>query len=239
MINLKRYLLVPFDDEKISNGELKLFSQDHLGRMQGLNDSGPLAGQLAGIIAATQGAYDVFAGSLDSRDAAGSGRVQDTVAMNAALDAFLVKVRQREGRVKDKFGKAGAEYAGFFPQGLTEYNEATLENVESLMARMVTRSTENVAQVGQDMVDEFTALRSAFLQARGDQTVQSGDVGEAILGREGARLALADQLTDNLFFFGKLWRREPEKLASVMNQSLLREDEAAEEPPALPVPPGP
>jgi hypothetical protein len=36
--------------------------------------------------------------------------------------AFRTTVRQREGRVRDKFAKGSGTYAEFFPQGLKEYD---------------------------------------------------------------------------------------------------------------------
>lgn len=240
MISLARLFLVPFDDKAISHGELRLFTEDHLGRMRAQNASGSHAGMFSGMIALTEAKFGTFAGLLATRESAAGAGEGDTIAMNAALKAFKELVRRREGRVKDKFGKPSPQYEEFFRRGLSAYNQATLETVETLMTHMVVTSTKYQAQVGADMVAEFTAAKAAFVAARGAQTGQGGAVADAIRQREMARDALAEQLMDNLYDIAKMFKRQPDRCADFFNQSLLREDVSGEdEEETPPVPPAP
>ena len=237
-MDLKKYLLIPFSDPKISNGELKQFTEDHLGRLRKQNLEGSLAGKLTGLIAATEPLYGTFVESLSSRETSGAVREGDTMAMTTAMKAFKDLVRRRASRVEDKFGKPSPQYEEFFPGGLTRYGAANLENVETMMTHMVTTSTKYQVQVGVDMVNEFTAAKAAFLAARGSQSDQKGEVADAIRARENARGALEVQLTKNLLFFAGEFLGQPERLADVMDQSILKEAVSAEPPPA-PTPPAP
>ena len=241
MISLKRMFLVPFDDPAISSGELRLFSEDHIGRLRRQNTTGAYAGRFTVMLAATEAVFARFVGSLNIRTSAGAAREGDTMAMNAALEAFQALVRRREGRVKDKFGKPSPQYEEFFPRGLTGYNEVTLETAETWMTHMVATSTKYQVQLGADMVAEFTGARTAFVDARGDQTEQSGSVAEAIRERKEARDAMAEQLMDNLYDIAKMFKRQPDRCADFFNESKLREDVPSEpEPPVPPAPaPGP
>ncbi len=237
MIDLKKYLMIPFSDPAISNGELKKFTEDHLGRMRRQNQQGGLLGKLTALIAATEPPFAAFVATLSSRETSGAVKEGDTLAMTAAMKAFKDLVRRRASRVEDKFGKPSQQYEEFFPGGLSRYGAANLENVEQMMTHMVTTSTKYVAQVGQDMVTEFTAAKAAFLAARGGQNEQKGEVADAIRAREAARGALEIQLTRNLLFFAGEFLGEPERLADVIDQSILKEAASAEEPPPAPTPP--
>ena len=53
MIKISRYFENPFDDPEISAEEIRIFAEDHLGKITSQNNSGPLAGTLTAMVTAT------------------------------------------------------------------------------------------------------------------------------------------------------------------------------------------
>lgn len=239
LMKIQKLFEVMFADPQISNAELSEFTFDHLGRMKSHNASGPWAGQFAALIGATDPLYEAFKATIStegSESALGEGL---TMTKDAALKAFVELVRKRETRVKDRFGKPSPAYEEFFPRGLNEFNHVKMADAKELMDRMVLKSTKYVAQVGQEMVDEFTAARTAFMNARDTQVQQKGEVGEAAQQRRAARAALELQLQKNALTIALMFVGQPERCPDFFTQSKLENPKKAKpETPATPPPAG-
>lgn len=232
MLNLRTYFKVIFDDEKLSDDNLRRFTEDHLGRLAANNDTGAYTVMLT----ATQGAHDAYFGAIADEDTRAAVRKSLTAAMNAVFEDFKVQVRRREGRVRDAFGPATPAYLEFFPRGLNEYGEATLSTVETLMTRLVDAARRHLADLGQPFLDQFTALKSNFSVARQAQVQKKGEVSEGKTGTAGARDALELQLMDNLLVLAREFKGRPEEGMRFFDQSLIRRGGGSGEPSPAPAP---
>lgn len=240
MFDLSKLFTIPFEDPRISFGEHLAFSREHLRRVKAQNESGDHAGQFAAIVAATQPLFDAFSLTMTDRDSTGVEREAETLAKNQALKTFQTAVSRREGLIRSAFDRTAPQYQEFFPQGLTEYAQATLENAEVLVDRMAAKTLKYVLQLGQPIVDEFAALRTAFKAALTTQQEQTGDVANAIRQRQAARVALSRQLMLNALDLAKLFLGQPERCADFFDLSIIKEPVRAkkeEPPPAPPAPP--
>lgn len=235
MIKIERFFQIMFADPNISNEELRDYTEDHLAKLISHNASGPYAGQFAAMIAETQPKFDAFVASISTEDSAGATREGQTLTKDAALKAFIELVRKREPRIEGIFGKPSAAYEEFFPQGLNEYGKPTQAQAVVLMDRMVAKATKYVADVGQPMVDEFTAARTAFTTARTAQVTQKGEVGEAAAQRRLARAAVELQDQKNLLTIALMFLGQPERAKDFFTESKLRDPKKhKEEPPPAP-----
>jgi hypothetical protein len=90
------------------------------------------------------------------------------------LQLFRTKIRQREGRVVDAFGKSSAQYREIFPQGLGYYTEASMQTVAQRLDYAVEKFTKDQTELGAPLVAEFTQLRTDFTAARGEQVEDNG-----------------------------------------------------------------
>jgi hypothetical protein len=131
MRNLRTYFTVIFDSPKISDDKLRKFAEIHLQRLSADNPGGVFTP----LITATTAAYQAYFGAIVDEATRTAIQKGMTLKMNDALDAFLEAVRRQEGRIRADYGKESAEYTEFYPQGLMEYNQSTLANVEALMLR--------------------------------------------------------------------------------------------------------
>jgi len=132
MINLKRFFENLFDTDRISDDNIRKFSNDHIQRLVAANDDG----NLTDMINATVGAYTTYFGAITDEDTAFALQQARTIAVDKIIEEFKNAVSQHEGLVRSTFGKGTPEYEEFFPQGITEYRQATKQNLPTLTKRI-------------------------------------------------------------------------------------------------------
>ncbi len=226
MKNLRMYFEIAFDDpEEISFAELKKFSEDHLARLRANNASH----EFDSLIAATTTVYDAYFGGISSTDTGAAEREELTGDMDLAFEAFKALVSRREGTVRGEFGRHSAKYQAFFPHGMSEYANADLADAQMLMDRLVSAADANKARLGQGVLDEFTAARTAFQEARDAQLEQKGVVSDSRTDLRAARKALERQLTLNLLTLAIKFLGDPDAGLAFFDQSIIRPAQTNEE----------
>ncbi len=88
-------------------------------------------------------------------------------AMQTALESFLKTLSRHEGAISSKFGDGSAEYLRFFPAGLTEYREATMDTIDQKLTRLTTAFADLGAKLDPGVVADFTAPAVGNAPARG------------------------------------------------------------------------
>jgi len=217
MINLKSLFKNHFSDKEISNDELRKFAEDNLMRLTANNPSSAFTT----IISATGIKYTAYFGALSNTDVAEAVRQALTVTVDNKLKAFKEKVSRKEADIRSAFGKDGAEYQEFFPHGMTEYSNATKENVEVLMERLVVSSNKYAAQLPDDFPDMWSATHDEYQTARATQLGKKGMVADNADTRDAARTALELQLVANLHFIGFTYPGDVEQCMAYFDQSFI------------------
>lgn len=236
MRNLRSYFKVIFDSARISDDNLRKFAEIHLQRLSADNPGGIFTA----LIGATTAAYQAYFGAIVDEATRAAIQKAMTLRMNDVLDDFLEAVRRQEGRIRAEYGKESAEYAEFYPQGVMEYNEASLANIEGLMLRYAQAAERHLAQLGQTFVDTFQDFHAAFRAARSAQLLAIGEVKAEKTDTRVSRDALEDQLMDNLFTLAMRFKRDADAGMAYFDQSFLRdaaaddEDEGEEDAPPAP-----
>lgn len=225
MRNLRTYFKVIFDSPKISDDNLRKFAETNLQRLS----AGNPGGVFTALITATTAAYQAYFGAIVDEATRAALQKGMTLRKDEALDVFLEAVRRQEGRIRAEFGEGSAEYAEFYPQGLGEYNGATLANVESLMLRYALAAARHLAVLGQPFVDAFAGYHAEFAAARTAQLLAIGEVLAEKTDTRNSRDALEDQLMDNLLTLAMRFKRDPEAGMAYFDQSFLRRPGADEE----------
>ena len=216
MMRISRYFEIGFDDAEISGEELRSFTEDHIGKVRA-------DGSHAAMLTATEAAFGPFDEALSVRAQQIGSLGGNTVSKNDLLQLFRTKIRQREGRVTDSFGKGSAEYREIFPQGIRYYTRATMETIKQRLDYAVEKFTKHQAKLGAELVTEFTELRTNFNNAREDQVDDKGSVSKARDAVKTTRRTLELQLTDNLLTLAKEFKGQPDKAALFFDQSRLED----------------
>ena len=220
MINIERFFENHLANRHISAEELRQFTEDHLGKLEAMSG---LPAHLAALVAPTQAAFGAFDAALSARTTLQATQSAGTITKDEALQLFRTTVRQREGRVRDKFAKGSGPYTEFFPQGLKEYNQARLGQIPGLLDRLITSATKHQTQLGPELRAEFTALKATFSGAREDQVEAKGDLAQARAHVATCRMALERQVGKNILAIASHHFGSPERAADYFNQSLLED----------------
>jgi len=220
MINIKRFFENHLSNPEISGEELRQFTEDHIGK---LDAKSALPAPLAAVLTPTKAAFGAFDAALSARTTLQATQSGGTITKDEALELFRTTVRQREGRVRDKFAKGSGTYAEFFPQGLGEYNKARHGQIPGLLDRLITGATKHKAELGPELLAEFTALKNTFSNAREGQVDAKGDLAQARTNVAITRTALELQIGKNILAIASHHIGTPERAADYFNQSLLED----------------
>lgn len=218
MIDLKTFFKNHFDTNRISDDNLNKFGKDHVQRITANNPDGIYTA----MINATTPLVTAFGSAIIAEGIKGGVQKGSTFDVDKIIDKFLVAVRRREGAVRSAFGVDSSKYLEFFPQGLTEYNEATKANIDALMARMKDRTNQYKDDLGSAIVAEFADLYEEYETDRTKQLLTFGQVEGLRTATASARAALVRQLGENLLFIA--WKNlgHPDRLDDFMDQSIIR-----------------
>ena len=233
MIAIERLFVNHLANPEISAEELREFSEDHIGKLKAFTG---LPAGIADLILPTEGVFHWFDGALSARTTLQAAQSGGTITKDEALQLFHTTVRQREGRVRDKFAKASAPYTEFFPQGLREYNNARLGQVPGLLARLIAAAGKYQVDLGPELLAEFTALKTTFDTARDGQLEAKGELAQARANLASTRNNLEFQLGVNLLTVATFHLGHPERAADFFSQHLLEDPTRHHEDDAAPPP---
>jgi hypothetical protein len=233
MINLETLFKNHFDTKEISDDNLKKFSETHIERLNNNNTDG----SFTAMITATVAAHVAYFGAMTSEDSLSTVQQGATVTINNIVKAFKKAVSQREGLVRGRWGTEAPQYQEFFPEGLTEYSNGTLANMELLMKRMATATTTYTTELGAEVTTEFTDFLDNFKAARAAQLGKIGGVKGKKVETSVKRDVIEIQLHQNLHKIADKFPGDVPKCMVFFDQSFLRDEKPEnEDTPAGPTP---
>jgi len=233
MINIQRLFENHFSNREISAEELRQFAEDHIGRLKA---KPTLPAALNALLAPTESTFGAFDSALSARTTLQATQSGGTITKDEALQLIRTTVRQREGRIRDKFAKGSGPYAEFFPQGLKEYNRARLGQVVGLLDRLIAAATKHQATLGPELLAEFSGLKTTFSTARDGQVESKGELAQARANVAATRTPLELQLGKNILAIASHFLGETAQATIFFNQSLLEDPTRNnEDTPASPV----
>lgn len=218
MIRLERFFKNHFDTKEISDNNIRKFTEVHLQRLAAKNGSG----DFTQMISDTTDAYNLYFGKINDEDTKFAVQQGLTIAVNNAVEDFKSAVSRRSGLILSAFGKESPTYQEFFPLGLTEYSGATLQNVETLMNRMVTASTKYTAELTAAVSTEFQGYLTTYTAARAAQLLKKGEVTDAKSSTSQNRDVVEVQLMKNLLAIASMYVGDESACNDFFDQSFIR-----------------
>ncbi|HMN25521.1 MAG TPA: hypothetical protein PKE38_13540 [Ignavibacteriaceae bacterium] len=232
MIDLKKLFKNHFDTDKISDDNMKKFAEIHLERLSANNGTA----QFTTMITATTAAYTAYFGAMTNEDTKFAIQQGLTVTMNNLFENFKDFVSKKEGIVFGNFGKESAEYQEFYPNGVTEYRQANLANIETLMSRFAAASERHNAALGAAIQSDAENYLTNFKAARKAQLEKIGEVSAQKTTTSTTRDGIENELMKNVHLIASMFIGDVDKCMDFFDQSFIRgsgkDDE--EEPPAEP-----
>lgn len=223
-----------FDNSQYSRNEINLFASDFAGRLENLPNpvlSSEDQSLVRSHLTAFQTALGVQATTIGRQ-------VGGTLTRLQAGDASRTFISRQEGLVRAKFGKASAPYLEFYPQGISEYQRATVEGLRALLERYANAATKYSQQLGDSFKSEALAIRQQYNDARDSQTAALGTHDASSDQVNTARKALTVQLTRCLLLTAAACVDDPEGFNRWFNFGLLQADNPNKpaQPSPVPVP---
>lgn len=194
MITLDKLIQDLFDDPKLSNSNLRSFSDDHLVRLS-LNNPG---GVYSPLITATTTRYTGYFGSMTDLAVKEAIRQNLTITTNQVKDVVLERIRTVNGLVVYRFGAGSAIYESFYPHGMSEYTEARLDDLTTILSRFGSAAATHLTATDPTEVSAINADILAFNNARTAQHTVFAEEDMLRTGRNVTRKELTRQLTRNL-----------------------------------------
>jgi hypothetical protein len=194
MIALEKLIQDLFDDPKLSNTNLRSFSDDHLVRLS-LNNPG---GVYSPLITDTAARYTGYFGSMTDLAVKEAIRQNLTITTIQVRVAVIERIRTVNGLVVYRFGAGSATYESFYPHGLSEYTEARLDDLTVLLSRFASAAGTHLTATDPAEVTAINADILAFNNARTAQHTVFAEEDMLRTGRNVTRKELTRQLTRNL-----------------------------------------
>ena len=188
MLNPIRLCFDLFDDEKLSNANLRGFTENFLIRASGNNPGGIYTT----LIMDTTTKYTNFFGKITSelvKEAISQGL---TIATTNAKVAVIGELSKLQNLVKYKFGETSTTYQEFYPHGMEEYHQAKIDDLAPLLDRFVTAAVTHLTAVE---AAQAITLTNAFKTARAAQVTVFAEVDVIESGKHADRKELTKQLT--------------------------------------------
>jgi hypothetical protein len=231
MINMETFFKNHFNTSKISDENLRKFAEINLQRMAAKN----VGGEFTTMITDTTTAYNNYFGSIIDEDTKFAVQQGLTIAVNNSVENFKKAVSQKEGIVRGTFGKDSPEYQEFFPLGVTEYSQATLQNVEMLMQRFVTAANKYTVELGAALETQFQGYLTAYQTARASQLLKIGEVADSKTDTSFKRDEVENELMKNVHLIGAMYVGDINTCMDFFDQSFVRDPkESEDEEPATP-----
>ncbi len=206
--DMRNFFENPFsDNDRISDDNMKKFSEEHLGRLTANNPGGALD-----IILTPLGAAHIaYFGAISSEDVATAVRKGMTKAVDDRIALFKATVKRREPFIHATFIDDEPTYLQFFPQGMTEYTAADKGNIETLMARWETLTQTHADFLGDELHTEFAGLHTGYKNLRTAQIGKKGEVSDDKDTTAAKRDAVEAQLWKNVHYLAWYYNGDVEQ----------------------------
>ena len=194
MTKFIKYFRVLFLSPQIGYSVLQNFTEDHIQRIIANNPGGIFTTILTAITAA----YNAYFGDLASKELNEAVRENKTAALNESRINLLKLLSDNEKLVKYTYRNDLPVYQDFYPQGLTEYQNATTAELEVAGTRYKDALANHAADFTPAFVTEYNTVFQVFKDNRAAQQLAKGAVSGERQELGSTKAALAEQLTRNL-----------------------------------------
>lgn len=217
MIQLFRFFQVLFLSTRISRDVMKNFAEDHINRLTGHNPGGIFTT----ILTAVTAAYNAYFGDLASESVNEAVKKGKTKAMEESREALVALVVENEPLVKYTYRSNPSVYQEFYPEGLEEYHQSSISNLQTIGERYKAALTAHTTDFPAAVISAFTTKLNTFVANRAAQLSAKGDVASERSDIAGSKQELAQALTLNVLTIATHFLGDITKADVYFDQSIL------------------
>jgi hypothetical protein len=218
MQNLQVYFKVPFSNPELSDERLAKGAEVHIARTSANNPGG----KYTVLIAATTTKAAAFSQALSAKHFLHSEKEGTTKTEDEFIAEFKKMAQDTHGLISYTFKDNPAAYEDFYPHGVTEYTKINKTTAFDLMNNLAKACLKHAASLPDDFGGQFDSVLASFIDARNVKESKVGEIKGKQDERTSTRVALEDQLMDNLLTIAKDYKRQPEKCETYFELSLMK-----------------
>ncbi len=210
-----------FKSDQYSRNELNLFSSDLISRSKKAATPVPVITAEVNLLETIHQTFTAGLVDLGTKSAFQKG---GTITKQDAYDDALDFIRTKEGIIRGTFKKGSAAYTEFYPQGLTQYNIASVEGMKTLLASYAKVAAKYQTELGTAFITEATGLLTAYTHARDEQVDKKTDKSGIQSQLRASRKELTKQLTKCVLLIAAHTIEDANTFNSYFNFGLLQVD---------------
>ena len=192
MLDPERYFDNLFDSPRITTLRLYNCCLNTQNVMTAANKGGEFT-EFIGILAPLTSQLGTELGDVASSIAEQKG---GTFTNNEVLASFKLIMSSKEGVIRDALGsKHSAGYLMFYPQGISQYSNATKTTMPVLVQAVYNAAEKYKADLSPSLVQTLQSFVKSWTESRTDQQELKGDVKNNIADKSGLRESMQIALT--------------------------------------------
>lgn len=176
-----------FDDVKIINNRLGVFTGDTIGKLITQNTGG----RFDGLITLLNGSYPAFTGNISNLDVAITLQKGGTMTVDGLVTLFAKTMSEQEPFISRALGGRDTDaYLQFYTHKISEYTTATQAEMITLTTRVNTAATTNATALGTTLTTLLQGFKAAWTTAKVLQNTKKGTVTSTRGDRNSTRTTL-------------------------------------------------
>ena len=219
MRNENSYFENPYENGHFSRESFRKYVDNHLYILQQAKAKGEAVGD---IIDATKPLLEEYTLAVKQINSGKATRTARTYTVDQCIEKFKKLVAQREGLIRNKFGKSSEAYLEFFPKGLSQFSAVSKKNIDELFDQVIKGSNTYKTELGPELEQEFADCYHQYKIALDSQEGKKGDVDISVKDIESVSAKLIRQLTLNIHKLAILYIDKPDYAKTFFTNSLLR-----------------
>ena len=217
MIQFIKFFMILFMSSRISKSRLKSFAEDHISKLTLNNPGGIFTAQLTAVVAA----YTAYYGDLSSESLKLSVQKAKTAGMETSRTTLLEKISEIHPLIVYTYRATPAVVLEFYPQGTTEYYDATIDDLETISERLKGVLASHSADIDAAVITDYNTVQGTFASNRAAQRTAKDAVGTERSDMATTRVNLAKQLTVNVLTIAAKYVGDESKADLYFNQAII------------------
>lgn len=218
MISAELFFKNHFNDVKIINARLEVFTGDTIGKLT----AGNAGGIFDTVLSRLATSYPAFTGNVSDVDVALNLQKGSTMTVEGVHKLFKVTMSAQEPFIANALGgKSAPAYLTFYPRKITEYSKCAQKDMTLLTTRVAKAATINATALGDTLATLLQGFKPQWADTKTAQELAKGDVSSERDDRSDTRIAIEKDLCYAIDIIASSFPGDVEKCSSFVDFKLL------------------
>ena len=216
MIAFDKLFLIFFDDVKITDDRMDIFSEDFLNRLITFDT----AHSYTHMIDSTKSVLLNFEGKKTGKSETTSDRIASTITVGDYKSQFINLARKADANVRTLYDRNSSVYKEIFTKALTYYDKPALSKIPNFIDHFIARFTAH-SELSADLLASFNDLKTSYGGARSTQVTNKDTVKDLQVATSDERKAMNLKMNQNVLQLASDFAGKPEYAKVFFDTTLL------------------